>query len=274
MQSWSSGIKRSGKRIGFVPTMGYLHRGHLSLVERCKKDNNYTVASIYVNPAQFGANEDFGRYPRDLERDKELLTASGCDVLFTPEDRSIYPSGYQTYVNAEQITKTLEGEFRPGHFRGVTTIVNILFNLVQPDSAYFGQKDAQQCAVIKAMTEDLKIPVRIVVMPIVREEDGLAMSSRNKYLSASERSDALVLFRSLTLAETLIKQGERDAKLLEEIIMSQLKKVKSASPDYVRIVDSRTFEESEILKGGSEYFILIACRIGTTRLIDNLLIRV
>lgn len=274
MQSWSLSTRLSGKKIGFVPTMGYLHKGHLSLIEKSRKDNDLTVASIFVNPTQFGKNEDFGKYPRDLERDKELLISEGCDLLFTPDESSIYPPGFQTYVNAEKITSILEGEFRPGHFKGVTTIVNILFNLVQPNNAYFGQKDAQQCAVIKRMVDDLKIPVRIVILPIVREEDGLAMSSRNKYLSPREREEALVLFKALSAAEELIRQGERDAKLIEEVMLSQLKKAASARPDYVRIVNSRSFEESEILKSGEEYFLLIACRIGATRLIDNLLLRV
>ncbi len=208
--------------VGFVPTMGFLHNGHLSLVREAKKNCKSVVVSIFVNPTQFGPHEDFQAYPRDLERDLELLAGAGADVVWTPERETLYPAGYQTWVSVEGITSLLEGKSRPGHFQGVTTIVSKLFNVVQPHQSFFGQKDAQQVAVIQRMTKDLNFPIDIVVCPTVREEDGLAMSSRNAYLNETERQAATVLYRTLLKAKTAFQNGERNAaeirRLMEESI--------------------------------------------------------
>ena len=271
MQAYSLSRKKSGKRIGFVPTMGFLHEGHLSLVRKAKEVSDVVIVSIFVNPTQFAPNEDFTKYPRDEEKDKKLLSHEGVDMLFLPEVEEIYPEGFQTYIHVTGITKMQEGEFRPTHFKGVTTIVAILFNSVLPDVAVFGQKDAQQVSVIKRMVNDLKFNLEIIVVPIVREADGLAMSSRNVYLSESERKDALVLSRSLKHAEKLIRSGE---KAIEKIISEMreiIGSVPASQPDYVRIVNAESFCEEE-LQAGKSYYILIACRIGKTRLIDNSLI--
>ncbi len=254
--------------------MGFLHEGHLSLVRKSKSQTNITVVSIFVNPTQFAPNEDLEKYPRDIEKDKSLLLNEGTEILFLPPAGEIYPADFQTFVNVEQITKQLEGESRPTHFQGVTTIVNILFNIVQPDFAFFGQKDAQQQAVIKQMVRDLKLPVNIVVCPIVRESDGLAMSSRNVYLSKTERADALVLSKALNVGNQLILQGEKDSsKILVELKLL-FENIISARLDYIQIVDEETFVSSVQLISGRKYFILCACRIGKTRLIDNLLVLV
>ena len=274
MRQISRRLKSEGKSIGFVPTMGYLHEGHLSLIKKSKKLTDVTIVSIFVNPTQFAANEDLSNYPRNLKRDKNLLSNEGVDFLFFPSVEEIYPENYQTYVEVNNITRVLEGEFRPTHFKGVTTVVSILFNSVNPDHAFFGQKDAQQAAVIERMVKDLNFDIKIHVCPIVRESDGLAMSSRNIYLSAKERSDALVLSRALNLASKMVKIGELNpAKIIiemEKIISS----VDNSKPDYVRIVNADTFEESKNLKKGGKYYFLIACRIGRTRLIDNVLLKV
>ena len=274
MRQISRRLKSEGKSIGFVPTMGYLHEGHLSLIKKSKKLTDVTIVSIFVNPTQFAANEDLSNYPRNLKRDKNLLSNEGVDFLFFPSVEEIYPENYQTYVEVNNITRVLEGEFRPTHFKGVTTVVSILFNSVNPDHAFFGQKDAQQAAVIERMVKDLNFDIKIHVCPIVRESDGLAMSSRNIYLSAKERSDALVLSRALNLASKMVKIGELNpAKIIiemEKIISS----VDNSKPDYVRIVNADTFEESKNLKKGEKYYFLIACRIGRTRLIDNVLLKV
>ncbi|MGE5498697.1 MAG: pantoate--beta-alanine ligase [Syntrophothermus sp.] len=274
MHSFSSEMKREGKRIGFVPTMGFLHEGHLSLVDIAKENSDITVVSIFVNPTQFAPNEDFSKYPRNEERDQELLAGKGVDVLFLPDASEIYPAGYQTYVDVREITKRQEGEFRPSHFQGVTTVVSILFNCVMPDVAVFGQKDAQQAAVIKRMVRDLKFNIDIIISQIVREHDGLAMSSRNIYLSAKEREDALVLSTALKAAGMMIDGGERDSGKIIEKMRSIIAQADTAVPDYIRIVESESFNEIEKLESGKEYFFLIACRIGKTRLIDNLLIRI
>lgn len=271
MQLFSS-KERVGKSIGFVPTMGYLHQGHISLVQESKKENDITIVSIFVNPTQFSPNEDLSKYPRDYVRDHQLLLDAGCDVLFYPDVEEIYPKDFQTFVTVDEITQKLEGEFRPTHFRGVTTIVNILFNIVQPHKAYFGQKDAQQCAVISKMVEDLNMNLSIVVCPIVREDDGLAMSSRNVYLSPSERNDALVLSKALKEADSLIKRGERDSVRIKSEMISILKSVDTSEIDYAEIVDFKSFEKVSLLEEGNKYLILIACRIGKTRLIDNQII--
>lgn len=252
--------------------MGYLHEGHLSLVKASKSDNDITVASIFVNPTQFGPNEDLSKYPRDFTRDESLLSEIGTDYIFYPKIEEIYPKGFQTYVIQEQISSFLEGAIRPVHFRGVTTIVSILFNIVKPQRAYFGQKDAQQCAVLNRMVTDLCFDLEMKICPIVREPDGLAMSSRNIYLSPQERLDALVLSKSLNLAAGMIENGERVCDKIKGIALSLLKDIPSASPDYFEIVDFDTFEIVSTIESKKSYFLLTACKIGKTRLIDNQLI--
>ncbi len=250
--------------------MGYLHEGHLSLIRESKKTCDLTIVSNFVNPTQFGPSEDFNSYPRDVERDNKLLEDEKVDYLFLPSTEEIYPKNFQTYVNVEYVTKKLEGEFRPTHFRGVATVVMILFNCIQPDYAFFGQKDAQQLAVIKQMVRDLKLNIKIIGCPIVREEDGLAMSSRNVYLSATERKDALVLYRSLQLAKKIISSGERRVGIILSNMNELFSKVPSANLDYIKIVEAGTFDIIDELKSGREYCILVACKVGKTRLIDNI----
>ncbi len=274
MQDVSSSLKSAGKTIGFIPTMGFLHEGHLSLVKRSKELCDVTIVSIFVNPTQFSPSEDLALYPRDIEKDNKLLLEQKVDYLFYPDANEIYPENFQTFVAVNHITKKLEGEFRPTHFKGVTTVVNILFNCVMPHHAFFGQKDAQQAAVIKQMVNDLKMPVNIIVCPIVRETDGLAMSSRNVYLSEDERKDALALYNALQKAKKMIDEGERRVSLIISEMMTIIAKVKSYKLDYIKIVESKSFEAGEELKSSNEYYILIACKIGNTRLIDNELIKV
>lgn len=249
--------------------MGYLHEGHLSLIRESKRTCDATVVSIFVNPTQFGPSEDFNSYPRNVERDYKLLEDEGVDFLFSPSTEEIYPKNFQTYVDVEHVTKKLEGEFRPTHFRGVATVVLILFNCVQPDSAFFGQKDAQQLAVIKQMVKDLKLDIKIICCPIIREDDGLAMSSRNVYLSPAERKDALVLHRSLELAKTIISNGEKRVNIILSDMNELFSQIPSANLDYIKIVEAETFEFIDVLEKEKEYFVLIACKIGKTRLIDN-----
>ena len=274
MQQLSDLIRLEKKTIGFVPTMGFLHDGHLSLIKQSREKSDFTVVSIFVNPTQFAPNEDFNKYPRDIERDKKLLWENKVDSLFLPSENEIYSPHFQTFIEVTEISKILEGKFRPLHFKGVTTIVAILLNCVKPHIAFFGQKDAQQALLIKQMVNDIKLDVNIIVAPIVREKDGLAMSSRNSYLSEYERRDALVLFNSLYLAKNLIENGERVSRniisRMEEIINS----VETSELDYIDIVNSDSFALSEKLESGKEYFILIACKIGSTRLIDNIKIKV
>lgn len=272
MQSISNDLIRAGKSIGFVPTMGYLHEGHLSLVKASRSENDVTVVSIFVNPTQFAPNEDLSKYPRDFIRDEGLLVSVGTDYIFYPNAEEIYPNGFQTYVVQEQIASLLEGAVRPVHFRGVTTIVSILFNIVKPNRAYFGQKDAQQCAVLKRMVTDLCFDLEMKICPIVREPDGLAMSSRNIYLSPQERVDALVLSRALGFAEAMIENGERDCVKIKLDSLLIFAGVSNASPDYFEIVDFDSFEVVTRLESGKSYFLLTACKIGKTRLIDNRLI--
>lgn len=273
MQDVSFSLKSAGKTIGFVPTMGFLHEGHLSLVKNSKELCDFTIVSIFVNPTQFSPSEDLALYPRDIERDNKLLLEQKVDYLFYPDANEIYPGNFQTFVSVNHITKKLEGEFRPTHFKGVTTVVNILLNCVMPDHAFFGQKDAQQAAVINQMVSDLKLPVNIVVCPIVREEDGLAMSSRNVYLSDDERKDALVLYKALQKAKQVIMEGERRVPLIASEMASIIEKVNSSNLDYIKIVEAKSFEAIEKLQNSNQYYILIACKIGTTRLIDNELIK-
>lgn len=260
-------IKKENKTIGFVPTMGYLHQGHLSLMRQAKKDCDISVVSIFVNPTQFGPKEDYKRYPRNLKRDLKLARRVGVNIVFTPEAKDIYPKNYRTYVNVEKLTDGLCGASRPGHFRGVTTIVTKLFNLVRPNIAYFGQKDAQQARVIEKMTEDLNLDIKIEVMPIVREIDGLALSSRNVYLNKEERKDALVLYKALKLAKKMILSGESDSKKIILAMRKLIKNKKIAKIDYINIVDRENLEEVKSIK--KRVLIALAVWIGKTRLIDN-----
>ncbi len=253
--------------VGLVPTMGYLHEGHLSLVRRAKEECAHVVVSIFVNPTQFGPKEDLSKYPRDLDRDLSLLESLGVDLVWAPTEQIMYPQGYQTWVEVEAITRPLEGSMRPGHFKGVTTIVAKLFTGVQPDKAYFGQKDAQQAAVIRQMTRDLNFPIEIVICPIVREQDGLAMSSRNIYLDPEQRKAATVLYRSLCAAKNTYENGERDAEKLRQIIKDVLATEPLAQMQYVSCADYDTLEELEKVTGKT--LASMAVFMGKTRLIDN-----
>ncbi|MGB9667390.1 MAG: pantoate--beta-alanine ligase [Thermosulfidibacteraceae bacterium] len=259
---------KDGKSIGFVPTMGYLHEGHLSLVRRAREENDIVVVSIFVNPTQFGPNEDYDRYPRDLERDLSLLMPLNVDAVFHPEVKEMYPEGYKTFVEVLDITERLCGRSRPGHFRGVTTICCKLFNIVKPARAYFGKKDFQQLVVIKRMVKDLNMDIEIVPMPIVREPDGLAMSSRNSYLNEEERKSATCLYRALKRAQELFENGVRDAKVIEEEVEKVIKSEKLAVIDYVEVVDPEKFLPVERVEKGT--LVALAVKIGPTRLIDNI----
>jgi pantoate--beta-alanine ligase len=267
-------IKLSGKTIGLVPTMGYLHNGHLSLVKQSKLKNDITIVSIFVNPTQFGPTEDLQKYPRDIERDTQMLDNEGADYIFLPDAKEIYPEDFETYVEVTKISKKQEGEFRPTHFKGVTTIVSILFNCICPNNAYFGRKDAQQGAIIKKMVKDLKMNINIELMPIVRESDGLALSSRNIYLSTEERAKALLLSKSLNDAKNMIENGELSVNAIIKKINNIFLKESTVHLNYIRIVESSGFNEIEELQKGKEYYILIAAKIGNTRLIDNILLTV
>src|SRR5687767_12483532 len=256
--------------VGLVPTMGYLHEGHLSLVRRARDECDHVVMSIFVNPTQFGPNEDLSKYPRDLDRDLSLIEPLGTDLVWMPTAEIMYPPGYQTWVEVEEATRPLEGVHRPGHFKGVTTIVAKLFNAVQPNKAYFGQKDAQQAAVIRQMTRDLNFPIEIVICPIVREPDGLAMSSRNVYLDPDQRKAATVLFRALSAAKDVYDKGERDAGMLRQIMTEVLATEALVQVQYVSCADYDTLEELEIIKGKA--LLSMAVFLGKTRLIDNLVL--
>ena len=257
--------------VGLVPTMGYLHEGHLSLVRRATEECDHVLVSIFVNPTQFGPNEDLSRYPRDLERDLSLLEPLGTDLVWMPTAEIMYPAGYQTWVEVEAMTRPLEGTMRPGHFRGVTTVVAKLFNAVQPHKAYFGQKDAQQAAVIRQMTQDLNFPIEIVVCPIVREPDGLAMSSRNVYLNPEQRKAATVLYRALSAAKEAYNRGERDAEKLRQIMKDVLASEPLANVQYVSCADYDTLQELDTIKGKA--LLSMAVFVGKTRLIDNFVLQ-
>ena len=253
--------------VGFVPTMGYLHEGHISLARRAREECDHVAVSIFVNPTQFGPTEDLSKYPRNLESDLRLLEAAGVDLVWTPTTEIMYPPGFATWVEVEGLTKPLEGASRPGHFRGVTTVVSKLFNAVQPTKAYFGQKDAQQAAVIRKMARDLDFPIEIVVCPTVREADGLAMSSRNSYLSPEERKAATVLFRSLSAARSAYERGERNAESLRGIMSEVIASESLAKMQYVSVADYDTLEELETVTGKT--LLSMAVFMGKTRLIDN-----
>lgn len=272
MQFWSKQLSLKGKKIGFVPTMGFFHEGHLSLMRAARDENDSVVVSIFVNPMQFGPSEDFETYPRDLKRDIQFAEEMGVDVVFAPEIRMLYPSGYRTYVEVEGMSDILCGIKRPGHFRGVTTIVCKLFNIVKPFCSYFGQKDAQQAIIISKMIQDLNMETHIKILPTVRESDGLAMSSRNVYLSAGERNAALCLFKSIKLAEEMIKNGERDCAVIISRIMSFIKSEPLADIEYVCISHPSDLSYIGIIEDSA--LLLLAVRIGKTRLIDNVVLHV
>jgi pantoate--beta-alanine ligase len=252
--------------------MGYLHKGHLSLMKKARKETDIVIISIFVNPTQFGPHEDYTQYPRDLEKDTQLAKAVGVDVVFVPTVAAMYPQGFSTFVNVEEITDCLCGQSRPGHFRGVTTVVMKLFNLVKPDIAYFGQKDAQQAIVIKRMVKDLDMDIKIKVLPIVRESDGLAMSSRNTYLNLQERKDATVLFHALQRARTMVASGVREPRKIISNMKRIIRQKQSAKIDYVAVVDTENLKTLKRISG--EVLIALAVWIGKTRLIDNIIIRV
>lgn len=262
--------KKEGKSIGFVPTMGYLHEGHGSLISRAR-ENDRVVVSIFVNPMQFGENEDFSSYPRDFERDCRFCGSLGTDIVFHPDPSEIYASDFCTFVDMSRLTENLCGKSRPGHFRGVCTVVAKLLNIVNPDRAYFGEKDAQQLAVIKRMVRDLNIDVEIIGCPIVREPDGLAKSSRNTYLNGDERKAALVLNKALSYAEMLAKKGVTDPETITSAMIELIKSEPLAKVDYVKAVNSITMEDIE--KINPQTLIALAVYIGKTRLIDNLIVR-
>jgi pantoate--beta-alanine ligase len=270
MKAASAKLKAQGRTIGFVPTMGYLHEGHLSLVRECRKRVDTTVVSIYVNPLQFGPQEDFRRYPRDPGRDSSLLEKEGADVLFLPTDHEMYPELFRTSVEVAGLQDKLCGRSRPGHFRGVATVVLKLFHIVRPDYAFFGQKDAQQVVVLRRMVEDLNMDVNIRALPIVRERDGLAMSSRNSYLSEAERRAALVLFQSLEEGRRMFEGGERAASQIRERMARTMASEPLARVDYVEIVRPESLEPVERIEG--ETLVALAVYIGRTRLIDNIIL--
>ena len=266
-------LGRRGKgRIGLVPTMGYLHEGHLQLVRAARKQSDFVVVSIFVNPIQFGPKEDFRRYPRDFGRDRRLLRSSGVDVIFYPSVRDIYPEGYATFVDVERLGEGLCGKSRPGHFRGVTTVVAKLLNIVMPDVAVFGAKDAQQAFVVRRMARDLGFHTRVVILPTVREKDGLAMSSRNVYLSPGERAEAPALHRSLVHARNLIRQGERRAARVKAAMRRLIERETSGRIDYVEMVDTDELRSVKTIEG--ETLVALAVFFGKTRLIDNVTVRV
>ncbi len=272
MQQTAEELHSQGKRIGVVPTMGYLHEGHLSLIRIAKQHTDVVVTTIFVNPMQFGPNEDFSNYPRDIERDRSLAESAGTDVLFTPETSEMYPTGYLTYVGVDNITTVLEGKVRPTHFRGVTTVVAKLFNITKPHVVVFGQKDAQQAVVLRQMVKDLNFDLQIIVAPIVRESDGLAMSSRNVYLSPSERKQSVVISQSLKVAQQFILNGEKNPERIRSEMVKLISAQPSVSIDYVSIADAATLQEESVLISGKTLLISLAVRIGTTRLIDNALV--
>ncbi len=263
-------LKKKGRAIGFVPTMGALHEGHLSLIRKARQENDIVVVSIFVNPRQFGPNEDLKKYPRPLTKDLALCRKSGADLVFNPGFNGLYPQNFKTNVYVEELSRLLCGISRPEHFRGVTTVVAKLFNLIQPDSAYFGQKDAQQTVIIKRMAEDLNFPVKIKVLPIAREKDGLAMSSRNIYLNKAQRQDASVLNKALGLARLLISHGQKDSVKIMAKMRGLIGKKKSAKIDYLAIVDLVNL--NPVKRITKNCLITLAVKIGQARLIDNIII--
>jgi len=271
MRKWSEAERRAGRRIVLVPTMGALHEGHLSLVREGNKRGERLVASLFINPAQFGPSEDLAAYPSDFERDREMLEKEKVDILFHPSAAEMYPEGYQTYVNVEKLGPLLCGEFRPGHFRGVATVVAKLFDIVRPHAAFFGAKDYQQLQVIRRMAKDLNFDVDVVGYPTVREKDGLAMSSRNIYLSPQERAAALSLSRALKQAESLVRQGERESKRIVAAVRAEIEEAPLARIEYARVCDTETLEEVATVEGAA--VLALAVRVGKARLIDNTILK-
>ncbi len=267
MQASADRVRREGRKIGFVPTMGYLHEGHLALVRKAREVSDFVVASIFVNPTQFGPTEDLDKYPRDLERDKRLLEQEHTDLLFFPDVKEMYPPGYSTYVEVRDLEDYLCGKMRVGHFTGVATVVAKLFNIVKPHYAVFGQKDYQQLKIIERMTRDLNMDLEIVPFPTVREAGGLAMSSRNTYLSPEEREKALLIYASMTRLQELVKSGKRDAAFLVDQAKAILSSREGVNIEYVSISDAETLKEVDQVRGKA--LLAIACRVGKTRLIDN-----
>ena len=263
--------RKARSPLGLVPTMGALHQGHLALIKQARKDNATVAVSIFVNPVQFGPDEDYATYPRDMERDLALLREEGADLVFAPSVEEIFPTGFDTYVEVGSMGRRLEGEFRPGHFRGVATVVAKLLNIVRPDRAYFGQKDAQQALVIQRLNADLNLGAEVVVVPTVREPDGLALSSRNFYLDPQERKAALVLYHFLCLAQLLWKQENRDAGQIRQEMRELIEREPLAKIEYVSIADPATLEELEHIDRPA--LVSLAVRIGKTRLIDNVLLK-
>jgi pantoate--beta-alanine ligase len=277
-------LKKKGKTIGFVPTMGYLHEGHVALIKKARKETDIVVLSIFVNPTQFGPKEDYKKYPRNFSHDSAIAKKEGVDIMFAPLVEGMYPDGFSTYVEETELSKTLEGQIRPGHFKGVTTVVLKLFNIVQPDISYFGQKDFQQAVIIKKMVKDLNVDTKIKVLPTVREKDGLAQSSRNTYLSKEQRKTATVLYRSLIKGKSLIESGLTDTEEVKKKMRAMIKKETLAPDptsrrddaglkkiDYIEIREPETLQP--IKKIGGEVVILLAARIGKVRLIDNMIIK-
>lgn len=270
MRAVSCAARRQGKSLGLVPSMGALHEGHLSLVRAARTQSDLVVASIFVNPLQFGRNEDLAKYPRNFERDRQLLRQEGADFIFAPSTEEMYPAGAVTYVAVEGLSDKLCGRSRPGHFRGVTTVVSKLFNIVEPERAFFGQKDAAQSTIIRRMVCDLNIPVQVVVCPIVREPDGLAMSSRNAYLDAPQRQSAMVLYRALMAVQERFDQGERRVHRLIEAGVQTFAVVPSVRLDYLEIVDPETLDPVDNLSRPA--LVAVAAFVGKTRLIDNIVL--
>lgn len=268
MQSLSNGIKKQGRLISFVPTMGALHEGHLSLMRAAKEKGDFLVVSIFVNPTQFGPNEDFNKYTRDLERDIKKISKIGVDVVFFPDVNEIYPEGFETYLEVEELQKPLCGQFRPGHFKGVATVVLKLFNIVKPDIAVFGEKDYQQLLIIKKMVRDLHLEIEVIGMPIIREKDGLALSSRNAYLSQEDRNNSLALSRSLKEIKNSFDKGEKEVNKLVQIGADILKESSVTDIDYLEIRKDSTLESTQEAQKGD--VVAVAARIGSARLIDNI----
>ncbi len=264
--------RRSGLSIGLVPTMGALHAGHASLIRAARAETSFVVVSIFVNPTQFGAGEDFSRYPRSTQQDLELCGCEGVDLVFAPEADTMYPPGFRTFVEVRELQDVLCGPSRPGHFRGVVTVVLKLFNIVQPDIAYFGQKDAQQARIIQQMVRDLDLPVQLRICPIVREPDGLALSSRNQYLDPDQRRQATVLFQALQAARSLITRGELDPAVVQRALVSRIAAASGAVLDYAAVVDADTLQPVDKLHGN--ILLAVAVKFGATRLIDNVLLSV
>lgn len=272
MHRIAADLRQAGRRIGVVPTMGFLHDGHLALIREAGRRSDVVITTVFVNPTQFGPGEDFERYPRDLQRDRTLAESAGTTLFFAPELRAVYPEGYATFVEVTGLDRVLEGKSRPGHFRGVATIVLKLFNITVPHCALFGQKDAQQVAVIRRMVQDLNMDVELIIVPTVRERDGLAMSSRNAYLKERERQEARVLHRSLQLAATRIREGVRSCPAIIGDMTALITAESSGQIDYVSIADAGTLKELSEIRAGGEVLVSLAVRFGTTRLIDNVVV--